>query len=122
MSDDESLKARVEMLEAVVAGHIAMHERTRHEIRALTAALAAVIDINRPEDGATSAQWFEAMREVATRNVGLHAELAADAIIRDHGLDAEILEAVEDERTAVTDWLEGFFAGMKAPVGGLDPD
>lgn len=121
MSDAESLETRVEMLEVVLARQIDAVERNRYEIRALTAALAAVIDINRPDDDATAAKWFDAMAEVATRNVGLHAELAADAIIRDHGLDSEMLEAMEDERKAVTGWLEAYFAGLKTPVGGLEP-
>lgn len=117
MSDEESLEARVDTLEMAVSTVLQIGERDRHEIQALKAALAAVIDINRPDDDATAAKWFDAMLEVATRNIGLHAELAADEIIRDHGVDAERLEAVEDKRKAVEQWLANFFAGLKAPAG-----
>lgn len=122
MADLESIEARLALLEGATATILQIGERDRYEIQALKAALAAVIDINRPDDANTANQWFDAMLEVATRNAGLIAELAADEIIRDYGVDAERLEALEDERAAVEKWLTAYFTGIKTPAGGFESD
>jgi len=122
MGEKKSIEARVGLLERAMSTVLHLGERDRYEIQALKAALAAVIDINRPEDGTASDQWFDAMLEVATRNAGLHAELAADEIIRDYGVDAERLRALEDERQAVEKWLATYFTGIKTPAGRFEGD
>ena len=122
MADLESIEARLKLLERAVPTILQLGERDRHEIQAIKAALAAVIDINRPDDADTANQWFDAMLEVAVRNAGLIAELAADEIIRDYGVDTERLEAVEDERAAVEKWLTSYFSGIKTPIGHFEED
>lgn len=122
MADLESIEARLKLLERAVPTILQLGERDRHEIQALKAALAAVIYINRPDDPDTANRWFDAMLEVATRNAGLHAELAADEVIRDFGVDAERLEALEDERAAVEQWLTSYFTSIKTPIGNFERD
>jgi hypothetical protein len=117
MADPEGIEARLKLLERAVSTVLQLGARDRYEIQALKAALAAVIDINRPDDADTANRWFDAMLEVALRNAGLVAELAADAIIRDHGPDAEMLAATEEERQAVTKLIANLFAALKRPHG-----
>lgn len=120
MSDRRpSTEQRLEFLERALAGAFETIERNRYEIAALKAALATLMDSIRPDSSAKSDEWFDAMLKVASENVELHTDLAADQIIADHGLDRDMLGAMEDEREAVTKFLKMFFAGLKRPVGDL---
>jgi len=118
MSEND-LDARVELLEEALATAFEVQRRDRYEIQVLKAALATLIDSLRPDDSDRAAEWFEAMLEVSTTNVGLHAELATDEIIRDFGVDTERLGAVEDEKTAVEQWLTNYFTGIKETMKAL---
>jgi hypothetical protein len=77
---------------------------------ALKTALGSLIDDLRPDDPAKADQWLDRMLDVATRSVALHATLAAQKIMSDHGIDRDMLKATEDEARAVNRWLTIHFA------------
>lgn len=122
MADENSLEARVAFMEKALSTAYEVIERDRHTVRALQIMVCSLIDSARPEDPAEAEEWLDAMQFVAVQNAGLTTDLASDAIIRDHGPDPEMLEAMEDEREAVTKLLRNLYAMLKNPQGGLARD
>ncbi|MCO5085120.1 MAG: hypothetical protein M9939_26410 [Mesorhizobium sp.] len=122
MADLESIEARVGALETELAVAYRLIWQERCTARAVQTMLCALIDSFRPGEPERASEWFDAMEFVATQNAGLIADLASDEIIREHGLDSEMLAAMEDEKAEVAKLLRNLYAMLKNPQGGLARD
>lgn len=122
MADLESIEARVGALETELAVAYRMIWQERCTARALQTMLCTLIDSFRSGEPERAAEWLDAMEFVATQNAGLIGDLASDEIIREHGLDSDMLAATENEKAEVTRLLRSLYAMLKNPQGGLTRD
>lgn len=116
---DETVTSRVEMLEEATTAALQMIELQRNEITALRIMLCTLLDSLRPEERAKSDEWFDAMHEVATRNLALSVDMGEAAVARVVGASAARAEAAEEEKAAVTEMLDNLYAMLRSPQGSL---